>query len=573
MFDLIIRGGTIVDGSGGPSRTGNVAVRDGWIVAVGEIEGSVRREIDATGLLVTPGFVDLHTHYDGQIIWSDRLSPSSDHGVTTILTGNCGIGFAPCRRGDEDDLISMMEGVEDIPEAVASAGLTWDWETFPQYMDAVERRPHDINVAVLVPHSPLRAYVMGERGVRREPATQRDVDEMKALVREAVEAGALGFGTSRAGIHRTARGQNIPSYAADIAELTGIAEALRDQGQGVFQIVANTVERSFEEEFAVIEKIAAAAGGRPVTYTQGQPAPGVDFLGRLDAANARPGVDIRAQVLPRPFGMIAGLTTSGHPFSMLPSWKPLRDKSLEGRRAAMADPELRARLISEKPRADDIAARLHRRFDHMFPIDPETLDYEPARSESIAARAAREGRTPEEVAYDLLMEDGGRRTFLIALGNYNDFNLDFLEPVLGHPNVVCGLGDGGAHYGFVCDASYTTHALVHWTRDRDHGRFSIEEMVHFLSRRTAQTNGLEDRGLVATGHRADINLIDYQRLKLHAPEMRFDLPAGGKRLHQRADGYVATLVGGVVIAEHGEPTSERPGQLVRGAQAPRLVLA
>jgi N-acyl-D-aspartate/D-glutamate deacylase len=569
MYDIVIKGGTIVDGSGGPARTGDVAVQDGWIAAVGRIDAPARRTIGADGLLVTPGFVDLHTHYDGQVIWSDRLAPSSDHGVTTVLTGNCGIGFAPCRPREQDALIALMEGVEDIPEAVAAAGLTWDWETFPQYMDAIERRPHDIDVAVLIPHSPLRAYVMGERGVAREPANEADVARMAALVEEALAAGALGFGTSRAGIHRTSRGERIPSYEAADAELAGIAGALRTSGEGVFQIVLNTVERAFEEEFAVVERIAAATGGRPVTYTQGQPPAGTDFLKRLEQANARPGVAIRAQMLTRPFGMIAGLTTSGHPFSRLPSWKPLRALDLEAQVAAMHDPALRARLLAETPKPDDIAARLNRRFENMFPIGPGAMSYEPAQGESVAARAAREGRAAEEVAYDLLLEDGGRRTFLIALGNYNDFNLDFLEPALAHPQVVCGLGDGGAHYGFLCDASYTTHALTHWTRDRDHGRFSVELMVHLLSQRTARTIGLNDRGLVAPGHRADLNLIDYERLALHPPEVRFDLPAGGKRLHQRADGYVATLVAGAVIAEHGEPTGARPGRLVRGAQSAR----
>jgi N-acyl-D-amino-acid deacylase len=572
VLDLIIRGGTIVDGSGGPAFAGDVGIRDGWIVATGAVDAPAKREIDAAGLLVTPGFVDLHTHYDGQIIWSDRLSPSSDHGVTTILTGNCGIGFAPCRRGDEADLIAMMEGVEDIPEAVAAAGLTWDWESFPDYMVAVERRLHDIDVAVLVPHSPLRAFVMGERGIAREPATSDDIARMGALVREAVSAGALGFGTSRAGIHRTSRGDNIPSYEAAEAELIGLARALGEAGQGVFQIVLNTVERSFDEEFAVVERVAAATGGRPVTYTQGQPAKGVDLIARLEAANARPGVAIRAQMLPRPFGMIAGLTTSGNPFSMLPSWKPLRGLSLEAQVLALRDPELRARLLSEKPKPDDIAARLHRRFENMFPIGDDAMSYEPARGESVAAVAERRGLSPEEVAYDMLLEEDGRRIFLVALGNYNDFNLDFLEGLLGHPNVVCGLGDGGAHYGFICDASYPTHALAHWTRDRSHGRFSVEQMVHYLARRTALTIGLADRGLIAPGHRADLNLIDYERLTLHPPEMRFDLPAGGKRLHQRADGYVATLVGGVAIAEHGEPTGARPGRLVRGAQTARATV-
>jgi N-acyl-D-aspartate/D-glutamate deacylase len=438
-------------------------------------------------------------------------------------------------------------------------------------MAAVERRPHDIDVAMLVPHSPLRVFAMGVRGVQRQDATPVDIARMKALVAEALSAGALGFGTSRAGIHRTSKGDNIPSYEAADAELLGVAEALRETGSGIFQIVPNTVERSFDEEFTLIERVARATGGRPVTYTQGQPAAAEDFIARLEQANAQPGVNIYAQMLPRPFGMIAGLTTSGHAFSMLPSWKPLRDLPLEMKVAALRTPELRARLLAEKPRPDSISARLHRRFENMFPIGPGAMSYEPARSESVAAWAGRAGRPAEEVVYDLLLEDEGRRTLLVALGNYNDGNLDFLEPALPHPHVVCGLGDGGAHYGFICDASYPTHALTHWTRDRDHGRISIELMVHLLARRTAATIGLNDRGLIAPGYRADINLIDYERLTLHPPEVLHDLPAGGRRLHQGADGYVATIVAGVPIAENGRPTGARPGRLVRGAQHARAV--
>ncbi|MFC3174601.1 amidohydrolase family protein [Novosphingobium bradum] len=567
-FDLIIRGGRIVDGSGQPARTGDVAVKDGWIVAVGQVQGPALREIDATGLLVTPGFVDLHTHYDGQVIWSDRLAPSSDHGVTTILTGNCGIGFAPCRRGEEAGLIALMEGVEDIPEPVAAAGLTWDWETFPEYMAAIERRPHDIDVAVLVPHSPLRTYVMGQRGVNREAASEADIAAMQALVVQALEAGALGFGTSRSVVHRTPDGAQIPSYEASNAELLGIAAALAQTGKGLFQIVPNF---SSPQEFAVVREIARATAGRPVTYTQGQPMdPNDDFLPRLEASNAEPGVIVRAQMLPRPFGMIGGLTTSSNPFSMLPSFQPLKALPLAQKVAALRDPALRAALLAEQPDPGDVQSGLHRRWGSMYPLDPANMSYEPGPSESVAARAAAAGVSPADYCYDLLLERDGNQLLLVALGNYRDSNLDFLERALGHKDVVVGLGDGGAHYGFICDASYPTHALAWWTRDRPHGRFSIEQMVNMLSRRTAVAAGLHDRGLIAPGHRADINLIDHAALKLHAPEVVHDLPAGGMRLHQRADGYVATIVAGEIIAQDGVPTAARPGRLVRGAQAPRL---
>jgi N-acyl-D-aspartate/D-glutamate deacylase len=393
---------------------------------------------------------------------------------------------------------------------------------------------------------------------------------MKALMREALDAGALGFGTSRSAIHRTSEGDYIPSFEAAVAELLGVAEVFAEAGRGVFQIVPNIVGVRSDDEFEVIRRIARAAGGRPVTYTQGQPRePGVDFLARLEAANAEPGVSIRAQMLPRPFGMIAGLSASGHPFAMLPSYAPLRDLPLAARVRALRDPELRSRLLAERPDPNDDSALRQRRFEAIFPLDAAALSYEPGPADSIASRAAREGRTPEDLCYDLLLQDEGRATLLVALGNYHDCNLDFLEPALAHPHVVVGLGDGGAHYGYVCDASYTTHALAHWTRDRSRGRFSIEQMVNILSRRTALTVGLADRGLIAPGHRADMNLIDHDRLRLHAPEMRFDLPAGGKRLHQRADGYVATFVGGVAIAENGEPTGARPGRVIRGAQVAR----
>ena len=570
--DLVIRNGTIVDGSGEPSFVGDVAVKGGWITAVGRVDVRGLHEIDATGLLVTPGFVDPHTHYDGQLIWSDRLSPSSEHGVTTVMTGNCGIGFAPCRPADRDMLISMMEGVEDIPEAVATAGLSWDWETFPQYLDAIDRRSRDIDVVALLPHSPLRVYAMGQRGANREPATDEDLARMKALTREAIDAGAIGFGTSRVLIHRTSKGEQIPSFEADERELSAIGEALHEADSGVFQLVSNLGFGSLEDELGLIRRIARSSG-RPVTYTQAQPrAPDrvEDILTALSEANAEPGVTVKAQVFPRPIGLIVGLRTSVHPFSMAPSYERLRALPLAEKVAEMRKPEVRAALISEPPdNPANPVFLMSRNFASIFPMDPGRMTYEPDRSESVAERARAIGKSSEEYAYDLLLQDDGNALLMVAIGNYANYNLDFIGAMLKDPNVIVGLGDGGAHYGMICDASYPTHALAYWARDRDHGRLSLEETVQHLSRKPAELLGLRDRGLIAPGHRASINIIDHAALRLHAPEVVRDLPGGGLRLHQRADGYVVTLVDGVAIMENGQPTSARPGRLVRGTQLAR----
>ncbi|WP_174275126.1 N-acyl-D-amino-acid deacylase family protein [Sphingomonas bacterium] len=571
-YDLLIRGGTIVDGSGKPSFVGDVAVRGDLIVAVGEVTGSAAREIDAVGLIVTPGFVDIHTHYDGQLIWSDRMAPSSDHGVTTVMTGNCGIGFAPCRPADRMKLIELMEGVEDIPEPVTSAGLTWDWESFPDFLEAVDRRRRDVDVIAMLPHSPLRVYVMGDRALRREQATAEDIARMQDLLREALDAGAMGIGTSRIPTHRSSTGEQIPSFGVDEEELLALGDVMNEKKKGVFQLVATMKPESFEDEIGFMTRFARRSG-RTVTYTQAQTVKDPDYIAdvrrRLAEINAAPGVDIKAQLYPRPIGLVVGLRVTANPFCMSPLWDALKDLPLEQKVAALRRPEVKAQLVGEThqdPR--NPLFLMARRFESMFELGRDVPNYEPDRSESIAERAAAAGQDPAALSYELLLKDDGRNLLFVAMGNFVDYNLDFVEGMLRDENVIVGLGDGGAHYGMVCDASYPTFALTHWVRDRDHGRFSIEEMVHILARKPAETVGLFDRGLIAPGYRASINVIDHGRLTLFSPEIANDLPGGGRRLHQRADGYVATIVNGIVISENDRPTGATPGRLIRGPQAP-----
>jgi N-acyl-D-amino-acid deacylase len=564
-YDLVIRRGTIVDGSGGPPREGDVAVRGGRIVETGTVSGAGAEEIDAGGLLVTPGFVDIHTHYDGQSIWSDRLTPSSDHGVTTIVMGNCGIGFAPCRPEDRQDLIELMEGVEDIPGAVSSEGLTWDWETFPQYLDALERRRRDIDVGVLFPHSPLRVYVMGECALQHEPASDEDCSTMRRLLREGIEAGALGLGTSKLKAHRSSKGELIPSYSAEEREFLELATVLRESGRGVFQMVTDVGYTTYEEQIPLLARIAAAAG-RPLTYTHPQSSDWRRAIALLDEANRGAGVDIKAQLLPRPVGMMLGLSVSAHPFSMTPTYQRLKDLPLEQRLSELRNPAIRKAILSETSgEPTNPLVGFTRRYDRLF-VTGETVDYEPPFEKSIAGLAAAQGRRPEEVAYDELLKEDGQALLLLTLGNYEECSLDWMECALDSDNVVLGLGDGGAHYGMICDASYSTFALSYWTRDRSRGRRTVEEMVHKLTREPAMLMGLSDRGLVAPGYRAHLNVIDYDRLAIQKPEVVCDLPDGGRRLHQRAKGYVATIVDGLAIVRDGEATSQRPGKLIRSGE-------
>ena len=564
-YDLVIRGGTIVDGSGAETFAGDVAIQNGWIAEVGKVPGRGDEEMDAAGLLVTPGFVDIHTHYDGQVIWSDRVSPSSDQGVTTVVTGNCGIGFAPCRPQDRTALIKLMEGVEDIPGAVTEEGLSWDWESFPDYLATVERLPHDIDIGVLIPHSPIRVYVMGERALRREPATAADLAAMRRLTREGIDAGALGFGTSRLAAHRSSSGELIPSFEAAELELAEIARELRAADKGVFQIVTNAGYSPFEEQLPMLQRLAAIAG-RPLTYTHAQFARWREALALLDRANEQPGVNIKAQLLPRPVGMMLGLSITANPFCMMPSYLKIKDLPLAERVAQMRKPDVRHAILSEAPSdPTNPLIGFARRWERLF-VSGRVVDYEPHLKSSIAELARAQGVKPEELAYDELLKEQGKSLLMLTLGNYESGSLDWMEETFASSNVVLGLGDGGAHYGMICDASFTTFALTHWTRDRARGRLPVEDMVHRLTREPAMLMGLEDRGLIAQGYRASINVIDYDKLALRKPQVVSDLPAGGRRLHQLADGYVATIVNGCVIARDGKPTAARPGRLIRGVK-------
>ena len=570
-YDLIIRGGTVVDGLGGEPFVADVAVRDGVITAVGpDVAGPATREIDATGLLVTPGFVDLHTHYDGQAIWSDRLTPSSAHGVTTAVMGNCGVGFAPCRPDDHDVLVDVMAGVEDIPGVVMVDGLPWHWETFPEFLDAVDARPRDIDVAAFLPHSPLRVYVMGRRGVDREPATDEDLAMMRKLAAEAVSAGALGFASSRLTLHKSESGQPIPSYDAGYAEIEAIARGGDDAGGGLIQFVPDLMAGDYEPALRTVFDVAADVG-LPVTFTLAIGNAGdpffLDALRMVEKANENGGAGgprVTAQIFPRPIGLVLGLELSGNPFVMYPSYRAIADLPLAERVAEMRTPDVRERILNDRPAADGhplmFAAQA---WNYMFPLgDPP--NYEPTPSDSIGARAHARGVSPAEEAYDRLLDDNGHAMLLVTLANFRDGSLDTVAELIRRDDVVLGLGDGGAHYGMICDASFPTYMLTHWVRDRPAGRLTVADAVRELTSVPASVAGLADRGRIAAGYKADLNVIDADALRLHRPVVVADLPAGGRRLDQSADGYVATIVSGQVIAENGAPTDARPGTLIRG---------
>jgi N-acyl-D-aspartate/D-glutamate deacylase len=567
--ELIIRNGTIVDGLGGEPYVGDVAIADGVITAVGTVAEHAAREIDATGLLVTPGFVDLHTHYDGQAIWSDRMTPSSAHGVTTAVMGNCGVGFAPCRPEDHDTLVDVMAGVEDIPGVVMVDGLPWTWETFPEFLDALDGRARDIDVAAFLPHSPLRVYVMGARGVDREPATPEDLAMMRKLAAEAVSVGALGFASSRLTIHKTESGQPIPSFDAAQAEIEAIARGVDDAGGGLIQFVPDLFATDYEQALQSVFDVAADVG-LPVTFTlaigNAGPPLHLDALRMVEKANADGG-EVSAQIFPRPVGLVIGLELSGNPFVMYPAYQEIAHLPLAERVAEMRKPEVRERILNDEPAAGGHPLMFAvQAFDWIFPLgDPP--NYEPAVSDSIAARARARGVTALEEAYDRLLDDDGHSMLLVTLANFRDGSLDTVAELIRRDDVVLGLGDGGAHYGMICDASFPTYMLTHWVRDRASGRLSVTEAVRELTSVPARVAGLGDRGRLAVGYKADVNVIDHDALSLHRPVVAHDLPAGGRRLDQTADGYVATIVAGEVIAERGVPTEARPGKLVRGRRS------
>ncbi|HEY2481721.1 MAG TPA: amidohydrolase family protein [Caulobacteraceae bacterium] len=565
--DLVVRGGLVVDGGGGEPFEADVAIDDGTISAMGPALGSGREEIEAKGRVVTPGFVDIHTHYDGQVTWENRLAPSSGHGVTTVVMGNCGVGFAPVRAGDRNLLIRLMEGVEDIPEAVMADGVPWNWETFPDYLDAIEKRPCDIDFAAQLPHNPLRVYVMGARGAARAPPSADELQRMRRLTAEAIAAGALGVTTTRNLVHRFRDGESVPSVLTEEDEVLALAAGLRDAGRGVFQLLGET-SQSPADQMGFIRKIAKTAA-RPVSFTltqdPGQPDGWRESLRLLDQANTD-GLAIRGQVLPRPIGMLLGLELSLHPFALKPSFRALAALPLAAKVAAMREPALRRRLIAEA--SDDpnpVLVYIASQTDWLFVLgDPP--NYNPDRRDSIAARALALGRDPAELIYDALLAREGREILYFPAANRAGERFEAAgAELIRSPHAVLGLGDGGAHYGIICDASYPTYLLSHWTNHADQARrIALPEAVRMLAKTPARAVGLGDRGQIAVGMKADINVIDQDRLRLHAPRAVFDLPAGGRRLVQEADGYEATLVSGIVTYRRGEATGALPGRLTRG---------
>ena len=567
MHDLVIRKGTIVDGTGAPRFQGDIAVTDGVVTEVGEVAGKGAREIAADGLLVTPGFVDIHTHYDGQATWDSLIAPSSWHGVTSIVMGNCGVGFAPAAPDRHSFLISLMEGVEDIPETALSEGLPWDWESLPEYFDSVDRRPHAVDIGSQIPHAALRAYVMGERGADHEiDPTPDEIEAMYKLTKEALLAGAVGFGTSRTFNHRSKSGQSIGTLTATQEELLGIGQALRDTGRGVFQFVSDFRDLPFE--MGLMRRLAEECR-RPlsVSLAQADAAPDRwrDVIRFMEDAHSD-GVDMKAQVCARPIGVLLGLEGTVNPFMATDSYKAIAHLPLAQRVAEMRNGALRRRMLAEyeelgKAQYTNITRSLHKMFRMGDPPN-----YEPDPSTSIAAEADRRDLPGSEVLFDAILENEGHALLYFPLSNYSGFSLDAVREMNASERTLPGLSDGGAHVGLICDASFPTSNLTIWCRDRASGQLPLEHVIKRQTKDTAHHVGWRDRGVLAPGYKADINVIDFDALNLHRPEMHYDLPAGGKRLLQRAEGYRYTIKSGQITFEDGQDTGALPGRLVRGAQ-------
>ncbi len=565
-YDLVIRGGTVIDGTGRSSVEADVALTGNRIAAIGKVTGSGAEEIDAKGKLVTPGFVDIHTHYDAQAVWDDHLAPSSWHGVTTAVMGNCGVGFAPCKPADRQKLVELMEGVEDIPGAVMNEGLKWEWESFGEYLNALERKSRDIDICALLPHAAVRVYVMGERALQLENANQADIAQMREIARDAMKAGAFGFSTSRSLSHKTLKGDPTPTLRVQEEELRGLALGMKDAGSGMLEMVSEWAP-DHNAEFAMLRRVVEACGRPAVfTLTQRHARPEVwrDMLANADKAIAD-GLSIRPVFGPRAVGVLLGLSGSQNPFSGCPSYKAIADLPLAERVRQMRDPAVRAAILSEDPKKESTFPLMHRlSYAFMFRFG-NPPNYEPKMEDSLEAIAAREGRTPPEVAYDVLLESDGTDFIYTTLSSYAYGDLSMAETLLKTPNAIMGLGDGGAHVAFILDAGYQTWLLTHWGRER--GMFKTEELIRRLTSDTAGAAGLHDRGVLAIGKKADVNVIDWDRLGADKPYVAHDLPAGGKRLLQKVYGYEATIVSGQVTFREGVPTGVLPGRLVRGPQA------
>ena len=563
QHDLVIRSGSVIDGTGQPAFTADVAIQDGKITEVGKVSGRGAQEVSADGALVTPGFVDIHTHYDGQATWSNRMSPSSHHGVTTVVMGNCGVGFAPVRPTDHDLLIELMEGVEDIPGVALSEGLSWEWESFPDYLDYLSKRQFDMDIGAQLPHAALRVYVMGQRGADREPATAEDVVEMRRLTEQAIRAGALGFTSSRTLNHRSAKGEPTPTLQAEYDELVGMASALRSAGRGVMEMISDFDD--LDAEFDLLKSMVSSAG-RPMSISLAQ---GISdqgwrkVLGKIEGASDT-GFAMRGQVAPRPIGILLGLTTTLSPFTTRPAFTEVAHLPLAERAAALADPARKARILAEPTGRGFM--RLFRLMDEGRKIwlmsDPP--NYEPDPKDSLHAQAMARGQDPWSLVYDALLQDDGKALLYTPFANYAENNLDCCRDMILHKDTVMGLGDGGAHVGTICDASFITSLLTHWGRDRSRGEgIDLPTLIKCQSNDTARAVELTDRGTLQVGMRADVNIIDFDNLNVRLPEMVNDLPAGGARLQQRADGYQMTIVNGQPTYIDGEATDALPGRLVR----------
>jgi len=586
MFDTIITNGTIIDGTGGQAFEADIAIKDGVIVALGQDLGEAKNTVDANGCLVTPGFIDLHTHYDGQISWDQEMKPSVNHGVTTVVMGNCGVGFAPCRKGDQERLVRLMEGVEDLPGTVLHEGISWNWESFGDYLQAIDDIPHTIDFAAMVTHDPIRVYAMGERAMFNEVATDEDIAAMQELVREALDSGAIGLSIGRSDAHKTADGDWTPSSEADEKELVGLASVLAEKDKGVLQVVNDfdmmRPGQTFDKEFDLMEAFFRA-GKRPSSISLMQrdfaPQDWLKTIERSEKLNAE-GFDVSFQVAPRGIGVFQGLDLTFHPLMAFPSYLAIRDLPLSERVALMKDPEFKAKMLAETPvqlsgegstvppMTDVLIAQYEAFAEKNFVLDQDGKPhYEQSRENSIAGLARKDGMTAFEKVYDLLLGDDGRAMIYYPIYNYTDWNYDAVYQMMNHDKALPGLSDGGAHVGFICDASFPTYLLSYWTRDRKReGRDGMElsKAIHMLTAKSAAYLGLTDRGQIKVGMKADINVIDYDNLDLGVPELVKDLPAGGQRLLQPVSGYKATFVSGQQVIENDQVTAARPGRLVRG---------